>query len=160
MAPELFRGGVHENITVRIFDHERPVHVDVKLEVRGQTIASNSTEIHKLGQIQIKTPEDLNGKARLSVCGNCHLQSGYIFSNETVISLTPRGTIAFIQTGKATIKILSLSTIFTFRQAPLQTWSKYSDQCFHTRSGNAAGQRPRQVVSSRSPGIAHHPVEC
>lgn len=107
MAPELFRGGVHENITVRIFDHERPVHVDVKLEVRGQTIASNSTEIHKLGQIQIKTPEDLTGKARLSVCGNCHLQSGYIFSNETVISLTPRGTIAFIQTGKASTKTLS-----------------------------------------------------
>ena len=80
--------------------HPTKVHVDVKLEVRGQIVASNSTEIDKLGQIQIKTPDELSGKARLSVCGNCHLQTGYIFSNETIISLTPRGTIGFIQTGE------------------------------------------------------------
>ena len=62
MAPELFRGGVFENITVRIFDYTEPVHVDVKLEVRGQVMASASAEINNMGQIQVKTPEELTGQ--------------------------------------------------------------------------------------------------
>ena len=113
VAPELFRGGVVENISlvllnspslsrsinlgqnknhksVKIFDYKEPVHVKAKLEVRGHVITSASAEITKSGTIRLLTPEDITGKARLNICGNCHLQSGYIFTNETMITISPR----------------------------------------------------------------------
>ena len=90
VAPELFRGGVVENISVKIFDYKEPVHVKAKLEVRGHVITSASAEITKSGTIRLLTPEDIAGKARLNICGNCHLQSGYIFTNETMITISQR----------------------------------------------------------------------
>ena len=100
VSPELFRGGIEENISVKILDYSGSVHVKAKLEVRGQVIASSSAEIAGSGIIKIKTPEDTAGKARLHICGNCHLQSGYIFSNETMVSISPRGSIVYIKTDK------------------------------------------------------------
>ena len=75
---------------MKIFDYKEPVHVKAKLEVRGHVITSASAEITKSGTIRLLTPEDITGKARLNICGNCHLQSGYIFTNETMITISPR----------------------------------------------------------------------
>lgn len=46
-APEVFHGGVGENISVSIFKYEDPMHISIKLELRGNIIATASGDIKK-----------------------------------------------------------------------------------------------------------------
>nr|CAB3233265.1 C3 and PZP-like alpha-2-macroglobulin domain-containing protein 8 [Phallusia mammillata] len=46
----------------------------------------------------------MEGKANLKVCGNCHMTSGFRFSNSTPVTVAAKGTSAFIQTDKPVYK--------------------------------------------------------
>ena len=43
-------------------------------------------------------------RKKLTICGNCHLQRGYIFSNETAITLSSRGTVALVESDRSLYK--------------------------------------------------------
>ena len=96
-APDIFHAGVAENISVAIFEQNEPIQISITLEIRGNLIATASKTVKKRGIISVTAPAGFEGKALLTVCGNCHLQNGYIFSNRTSVTISPRGTVALIK---------------------------------------------------------------
>nr|XP_009861615.2 C3 and PZP-like alpha-2-macroglobulin domain-containing protein 8 [Ciona intestinalis] len=104
-SPAVFRAGVDHAVSVKIFNHETPVRVNVKLvDLRENMITSVSEEVTGSGTLILKVPTGNEGKASLKICGNCHLTSGFNFYNSTPVTVVNKGTSAFVQTDKPVYK--------------------------------------------------------
>ncbi|CAK8682027.1 unnamed protein product [Clavelina lepadiformis] len=104
-SPSVFRAGVEHVINVRMFNHVSAVRVNVKLvDLRENIITSVSGEVAGSGSLTLKVPTGHEGKAHLKVCGNCHLNTGFHFSNSTSVTVLNKGASAFIQTDKPVYK--------------------------------------------------------
>ena len=78
----------------------------------------------------------IEGKATLTICGNCHLQTGYVFNNETSVTISQRGTIAIIKTDKDRVGKMTyhngLSKFLNFQifESSILDVSKTQTKCF------------------------------
>jgi hypothetical protein len=64
-APDVFRGGVEEKISVTILGYEEVIRVNIKLQLSGNIISTASADIQNRGTISILTPPDVKGKGLL-----------------------------------------------------------------------------------------------
>ncbi|XP_039255837.2 C3 and PZP-like alpha-2-macroglobulin domain-containing protein 8 [Styela clava] len=106
LAPAIFRSGVNQTISIRIFGEHEPVPVKATIvDWRGQSIiTSEISSIKDNGVITFQIPKGIEGKAMLEVCGNCHQHATFRFQNSTTITIINKGTSAFIQTDKPLYK--------------------------------------------------------
>ncbi|XP_069818383.1 C3 and PZP-like alpha-2-macroglobulin domain-containing protein 8 isoform X2 [Dendropsophus ebraccatus] len=104
-APSVFRSGVEEAVSVTIFNTLLETKVQVKLVVKGETVASGYGSVLDKGTVKIKVPPGLRGQAHLKVWGNRHLNDGgFIFHNSTTVTVDSKGLSLFIQTDKPVYK--------------------------------------------------------
>nr|DBA28327.1 TPA: hypothetical protein GDO54_008712 [Pyxicephalus adspersus] len=94
-APSVFRSGVEEAVSITIFNTAAETKVQVKLVVKGETVAAGHGAV----------PPGLRGQAHLKVWGNRHLNDGgLIFHNSTTVTVDSKGLSLFIQTDKPVYK--------------------------------------------------------
>ncbi|KAM5193804.1 C3 and PZP-like alpha-2-macroglobulin domain-containing protein 8 [Mantella aurantiaca] len=104
-APSVFRSGVEEAVSITIFNTASETKVQVKLVVKGETVAAGHGSILDKGTVKIKVPSGLKGQAHLKVWGNRHLNDeGLIFYNSTTVTVDSKGLSLFIQTDKPVYK--------------------------------------------------------
>ncbi|XP_072260759.1 C3 and PZP-like alpha-2-macroglobulin domain-containing protein 8 isoform X1 [Pyxicephalus adspersus] len=104
-APSVFRSGVEEAVSITIFNTAAETKVQVKLVVKGETVAAGHGAVLDKGTIRIKVPPGLRGQAHLKVWGNRHLNDGgLIFHNSTTVTVDSKGLSLFIQTDKPVYK--------------------------------------------------------
>ncbi|XP_068090260.1 C3 and PZP-like alpha-2-macroglobulin domain-containing protein 8 [Hyperolius riggenbachi] len=104
-APSIFRSEVEEAISITIFNTAAETKVQVKLVVKGETVASGHSSVLDKGTVKLKVPSGLRGQAHLKVWGNRHLNDGgLIFHNSTTVTVDSRGISLFIQTDKPVYK--------------------------------------------------------
>ncbi|XP_063770568.1 C3 and PZP-like alpha-2-macroglobulin domain-containing protein 8 isoform X2 [Pseudophryne corroboree] len=104
-APSVFRSGVEEAVSITIFNTAAETKVQVKLVVKGETVAISHGTVLDKGVVKIKVPPGLRGQAHLKVWGNRHLSDeGFIFHNSTTVTLDSKGLTLFIQTDKPVYK--------------------------------------------------------
>ncbi|XP_073449024.1 C3 and PZP-like alpha-2-macroglobulin domain-containing protein 8 isoform X1 [Aquarana catesbeiana] len=104
-APSVFRSGVEEAVSITIFNTAAETKVQVKLVVKGETVAVGHGSVLDKGTVKVKVPPGLRGQAHLKVWGNRHLNDGgLIFHNSTTVTVDSKGLSLFIQTDKPVYK--------------------------------------------------------